>query len=126
MAQKWNQFMKGLTVRAKAAGPTHVRTLNALRSHYHRLGLDLADERQRLGISQEVLAAATGIDQAEISRIERQLVDPRLGTYVKLLDGMGLVLHVEPASGRKRASQPALSERRLRTARPSRLSRQAR
>jgi transcriptional regulator with XRE-family HTH domain len=46
-------------------------------------------------MSQERLAKATGIDQAEISRIERDIVDPRLGTYVKLLEGVGLGLRVE-------------------------------
>jgi len=34
-------------------------------------------------------------EQAEISRIERDIVDPRLGTYVKLLEGVGLGLRVE-------------------------------
>jgi DNA-binding XRE family transcriptional regulator len=101
MSRTWTQFMKDLEARAKAAGPEHSRTLKALRQHYHRLGLELAVERKRLGISQEKLAAATGIDQAEISRIERQAVDPRLGTYVKLLEGIGLALKVERISGRR-------------------------
>ena len=88
--------MKGLERRAKSGGSAHVRTLRALRSHYRRMGQELAAERKKLGISQETLAKATGVDQAEISRIEGDLVDPRLGTYVKLLQGMGLGLRVEP------------------------------
>jgi DNA-binding XRE family transcriptional regulator len=95
MGKTWNQFMKGLEALAKAGGAQHVRTLRALRSHYRRMGQELAEERKKLGMSQETLARATGIDQAEISRIERDLVDPRLGTYVKLLDGVGLGLRVE-------------------------------
>lgn len=114
MARRWNLFMKELERGAAAAGPAHSRTLTALRNHYDRLGQELAEERKKLGISQEALAAATGIDQSEISRIERQLVDPRLGTYVKLLAGMGLVFHVGPASGRKRVPQRALSAKQLR------------
>jgi ribosome-binding protein aMBF1 (putative translation factor) len=114
MPRSWNQFMKHLTARAKAAGPEHVRTLRALRGHYHRLGLELAEERKKLGMSQERLSAATGIDQAEISRIERQLVDPRLATYVKLLGGIGLGLHVEPLSGYRTAPRRRLSARQLR------------
>lgn len=96
MAKSWNQFMKGLEAKAKAAGPEHIEALRALRSRYRKLGTELAEERKKLGLSQEALAKATGIDQAEISRIERDLVDPRLGTYVKLLAGMGLGLRVEP------------------------------
>jgi len=95
MAKTWNQFMKGLQARAKAGGAEHVRTLRALRSHYRRMGQELAEERKKLGMSQERLAKTTGIDQAEISRIERDIVDPRLGTYVKLLEGVGLGLRVE-------------------------------
>jgi len=96
MGRTWNQFMKGLERRARSGGSEHVRTLRALRSHYRRMGQELAEERKKLGISQETLAKATGVDQAEISRIEGDLVDPRLGTYVKLLQGMGLGLRVEP------------------------------
>ena len=62
---------------------------------YRRMGQELAEERKKLCMSQETLAKATGIDQAEISRIERDIVDPRLGTYVKLLESVGLGLRVE-------------------------------
>ncbi len=62
---------------------------------YRRMGQELAEERKKLGMSQERLAKTTGIDQAGISRIERDIVDPRLGTYVKLLEGVGLGLRVE-------------------------------
>ena len=96
MAKSWTQFVKNLETRAKVAGPTHVQTLRALQQHYRKMGAELAQERKELGLSQESLAKATGIDQAEISRIERDQVDPRLGTYVRLLEGMGLGLRVVP------------------------------
>lgn len=95
MARKWKDFMEDLSRSAKVAGQAHVRTLDALREHYRNMGRELAEERRKLGISQEALASATGVDQAEISRIERDVVDPRLGTYVRLLEGMGLVLRVD-------------------------------
>ncbi|MHB8874825.1 MAG: helix-turn-helix domain-containing protein [Myxococcaceae bacterium] len=101
MATTWNQFMKRLKADAKAAGPVHVQALKALRDHYAQLGRQLAEERRKLGVSQDALAAATGVDQAEISRIEREVVDPRLTTYQKLLGGLGLGIHVEPISGRR-------------------------
>ena len=113
MAKTWNQFMKGLEARAKAGGPAHVRTLRALRSHYRRMGQDLAEERRKLGMSQERLAETTGIDQAEISRIERDIVDPRLGTYVKLLEGVGLGLRVERLNKGARSRSRQVSARRI-------------
>lgn len=95
MAQSWNRFMRGMKARARKAGPAHVATLAALQVHYSRLGHELAEERKRLDVSQASLAKTTGIDQAEISRIERDQVDLRMGTYVKLLAGLGLGLRVE-------------------------------
>lgn len=114
MAKSWNQFMKNLEARAKAGGAEHVQTFRALRSHYQKMGAELALERKKLGLSQEALAKATGIDQAEISRIERDLVDPRLGTYVKLLEGMGLGLRVEPLSRGKFEKPTQVSARHRR------------
>lgn len=114
MARSWNQFMKELDASAKAKGPAHVQTLHALRGHYRQLGQALAEERKKLGMSQEALAKATGIDQAEISRIERNLVDPRLGTYVKLLEGMGLGIKVEPLAKGTKSGPRRLSARRSR------------
>ena len=113
MAKTWNQFMKGLEARAKAGGAEHVRTLRALRSHYERMGQELAEERKKLGMSQETLAKATGIHQAEISRIERDIVDPRLGTYVKLLEGVGLGLRVERLNKGARLRPRQVSARRI-------------
>ena len=88
MAKTWNQFMKGLEARAKAGGPEHLRTLRALRSHYRRMGQELAEERKKLGMSQERLAKTTGIDQAE--RLEKIAeVDPE---HYAALTCMGVAL----------------------------------
>ncbi|MBX7117102.1 MAG: helix-turn-helix domain-containing protein [Myxococcaceae bacterium] len=115
MAKSWKQFIKGVEAEAQASGAEHNRALRTLRSYYRQLGAELAEERKKLGISQETLAKATGIDQAEISRIERDLVDPRLQTYVKLLDGMGLRLRVEPVGRGRLESRRRLSARTSRT-----------
>ena len=114
MAKTWKQFLKGVEAEAKASGSEHARTLRALRGYYRRLGAELGVERKKLGLSQGALAKTTGIDQAEISRIERDLVDPRLQTYVKLLDGMGLRLRVEPVGWGRLESRRQLSARRSR------------
>lgn len=114
MAKTWARYMKGLEARAKASGPEHVQTLRMLQSHYRQLGAELAEERKKLGLSQEALAKATGIDQAEISRIERDQVDPRLGTYVRLLEGIGLGLNVEPLARGRVEKRRQVSARRSR------------
>ncbi len=55
--------------------------------------------RSRAGLTQRALAAATGIPQETIARIERGRVDPRAGTLDRLLEGCGYGLEVEPRLG---------------------------
>lgn len=130
MAKSWKSFMRGLEQRAQAEAPEHLEGLRALRGHFERLGEELAAEREKLGMSQSALADATGIDQAEISRIERSLVEPRLGTYVKLLEGMGLGLRVEPLVSRRssvrRSSTATQSSVRRRSATQVRIAAKSR
>lgn len=49
----------------------------------------LRDVRRRHGVTQEQLAARARTSQAAISRIERSLVSPTVGTLAGLLDLLG-------------------------------------
>jgi transcriptional regulator with XRE-family HTH domain len=49
----------------------------------------LRDARRRHGVTQEQLAARARTSQAAISRIERDLVSPAVGTLATLLDLLG-------------------------------------
>jgi predicted transcriptional regulator len=60
----------------------------------------LRQVRQRAGLTQRDLAARTGVAQPTIARIERGLVDPRLGTLERLLDACDARLAVERIAGR--------------------------
>lgn len=55
----------------------------------------LRDARQRHGLTQAQLAARARTSQAAISRIERGLVSPSVGTLAELLDLMGEQLVLE-------------------------------
>lgn len=50
----------------------------------------LARRRRELGITQEELAARTGLQQAAIARMERGAVVPRLDTVVCVASALGL------------------------------------
>ena len=58
----------------------------------------LRDKRRRHGLTQSQLAARARTSQAAISRLERDLVSPSVGTLRTLLDLMGeeLVLDARP------------------------------
>ena len=52
--------------------------------------------RRRAGLTQRQLAAAAGVPQETIARIEAGRVDPRIGTVDRLLEATGMGLEVMP------------------------------
>lgn len=58
------------------------------------LAENLINARDASGMTQKQLSEATGIYQADISKIERGLANPSLSTLKRLADGMGLKLRI--------------------------------
>lgn len=60
----------------------------------------MIDARKKTGMTQKELADVTGINQADISKMERGSANPSLRTLQRLAAGMGMKLKVEfvPAS----------------------------
>lgn len=52
------------------------------------------EARTKLHTTQKELSRATGIPQADISRIEHGNANPRLDTLKRLADGLGMVLNI--------------------------------
>ena len=61
-----------------------------------RITSALREARRAKGLSQRQLAERVGITQAQISRIEKALVDPRLSTIVELGRSLELELMLVP------------------------------
>jgi len=59
----------------------------------------LRHARRRAGLTQRELAAAVGIPQETIARIEAGRADPRVGTLDRLLEGCGFGLESMPRLG---------------------------
>lgn len=55
----------------------------------------MIDARQQKQITQKELADITGIDQADISRMENGNANPSLQTLKRLAAGLGMVVKVE-------------------------------
>lgn len=53
-----------------------------------RFAANLRHLRKEAGLSQEKLAHRTGLHPTEISRLERAVREPRLGTIVRLARGL--------------------------------------
>jgi transcriptional regulator with XRE-family HTH domain len=55
--------------------------------------------RKKAGFSQRALAERSGVTQATIARIEKNEIDPRIGTMARLLRACGYDLEVAPLAG---------------------------
>lgn len=55
----------------------------------------MVEARKRTGMTQKDLAAATGIYQGDISKMERGCGNPSLKTLQRLAAGMGMTLKLE-------------------------------
>jgi ribosome-binding protein aMBF1 (putative translation factor) len=71
------------------------RVLDAARARF-RIGARLLLQRQAAGLSQQQLAVASGIAQADISRIERGQINPTAATLERLGGPLGVTLDYIP------------------------------
>ena len=55
-----------------------------------RFAANLRKHRTAAKLTQEQLSAKTGLHPTEISRLERAVREPRLGTIVRLARGLGV------------------------------------
>ena len=116
----WDDFMTELAAEDAAEGPEALAESAILRAHYE-FANRVYQARKKLGMSQQALEAASGIDQAEISRIERGESNPTMATMVRVLAAVQLKLNYkseEATVPRKRAAaKRASSPRQPRRAR---------
>lgn len=62
---------------------------------HHLLAYHMAMAREKAHLTQKELAERTGIYQADISKIERGIGNPSVGTLKRLADGMDMDLHID-------------------------------
>lgn len=58
----------------------------------------LVVQRKNKKLSQRDLAELTGLKQSSIARIERDIVMPRLDTFIKIANALDLELKITPTS----------------------------
>lgn len=84
----FDDFIKELEEEAVTEGPDAVAEFEALNTHF-MIGAQILNRRRELHLSQQKLAAATGVPQAEISRIERGLSNPTVSTIGRIIKALG-------------------------------------
>jgi ribosome-binding protein aMBF1 (putative translation factor) len=66
--------------------------------HAYDLAMQVAELRERRGLTQADLAELTGIDQGDISRIERGSANPTERTLSRIADALGAQLRLVESS----------------------------
>lgn len=75
--------------------PEEARELEAARARF-KLGARVLQQRLAAGLTQQQLAAASGVAQADISRIERGQSNPTAETLEALAAPLGVTLDLVP------------------------------
>jgi DNA-binding XRE family transcriptional regulator len=94
----FDQLMDDIEAAAVAESPAAVAELKAFDTRF-TLASELMMLRKQAKMTQTALAAATGVDQAEISRIERGEINPTILTVSRLLQPLGATLSIRAAAG---------------------------
>lgn len=95
MTETFDDFFSELVAEAEAEGPGAVAELEALRLHYS-LARQLIECRHEKHLTQKQLAELSGIDQAEISRIDRGQANPTAATLGALTGALGVDVQLVP------------------------------
>src|SRR5574341_701254 len=108
MSRDFDELMKDIEEEARRAGPKAMAEY-ATAGATHRLARQVFDLRKAAGLTQRQLAARSGVQQADISRIEAGDANPTLATIAALAYALGAELALEPTRQRK-----AVPRRRVR------------
>jgi transcriptional regulator with XRE-family HTH domain len=103
MNRDFNDLMREIEQETHRAGPKAMRDAAALRAGY-RLAISVIELRRAAGLTQRQLAAKSGVQQADISRIEAGDANPTLATIAALGYALGAEFTLE--ASRPRKAQP--------------------
>jgi DNA-binding XRE family transcriptional regulator len=99
MATKFDDYVSEVEQKAKAGGPEALARWDAFNAHY-AMAREVRELRKERNVTQKQLAVASGINQGEISRIERGQSNPTANTLAALLAPLGARLGVVPREKR--------------------------
>lgn len=88
----WNDE---LDIEAEEIWENGIETGKLSQDIFLEVGYNLTVARENAEITQKELSRKTGIDQANISKIERGITNPSLSTLKRLAHGMGMQLKIE-------------------------------
>ena len=93
MAKKYNKYSVERRARLSSDGKEAVEVF----SHAYAMGSALIDARQERALTQRALADLSGVQQADISRMERGILAPTTSTLMRLVEALDGRLVIELA-----------------------------
>jgi DNA-binding XRE family transcriptional regulator len=84
VARTLNEYLK----RSERANSPAVREARAVFDQAYGLARQIAELREKHGLTQVQLSEATGIPQAQISKIERGVISPTSATLAKIAEAL--------------------------------------
>jgi len=100
MSRDFDDLMHEIEEETRRAGPKAMRDYAAAGAGY-RLAVSVIELRMAAGLTQRQLAARSGVQQADISRIEAGDANPTLATISILASCLGAELSLRPRALRK-------------------------
>jgi DNA-binding XRE family transcriptional regulator len=91
----FDDFLREVQEESRAAGKSATEALRAYGEHF-RLARQLVIIRKQLGWTQQQLAKASGVQQSEISRIERGQGNPTYSTIEALARAANMTVAIVP------------------------------
>jgi DNA-binding XRE family transcriptional regulator len=113
MSRDFDELMHDIEAETRRAGPKAMREYAVLGAGY-RLAVSIIELRRAAGLTQRQLAAKSGVQQADISRIEAGDANPTLATIAALAHALGGELRMVPADVDKGPSVRVAGTRKAR------------
>ena len=115
MSRDFDELMKEIEEDSRRAGPKAMAEY-ATAGAVARLARQVFDLRKAAGLTQRQLAARSGVQQADISRIEAGDANPTLATIAALAYALGAELSLQAGAPRKAAAKHTVVHARRRSA----------
>lgn len=106
METKFDDYLRT----SKRANSPEVREVAAVFERAYTIAMQVAQLRQKRGLTQKRLAKLSGIPQSEISRIERGSVHPTERTLVRLADALDADLALIERKRQGKQQVPVLAD----------------
>jgi ribosome-binding protein aMBF1 (putative translation factor) len=107
MTKKYEKYSAERRTRLSPDGQEAIEVF----SHAYAMGSALIQARQKRSLTQRALADFSGVQQADISRIERGILAPTTSTLMRLVEALDgrLLIELNPTNKKRSVGQSVVS-----------------